>query len=86
MHKGGQGFQHCTVTGRAGSQACTQRWQLARMLSAGVWLLARCADLEGLGYDVRRFGFCLLALFGLGMIYRVAALAAMLLLYRDRQR
>ena len=74
------------VAGRADNQACSHRWQLANVLFAGVWLLARCADLEGLGYDVRRFGFCLLALFGLGMIYRVAALAAMLLLNRDKQR
>ena len=37
---------------------------------AGVWLLARCADLMGLEYDVRRFGLCLLALFGLGMMFR----------------
>jgi hypothetical protein len=37
---------------------------------AGVWLLARCADLMGLDHDVRRFGLCLLALFGLGMMFR----------------
>lgn len=37
---------------------------------AGVWLLARCADLQGLEYDVRRFGLCLLALFGLGLLFR----------------
>ena len=36
----------------------------------GVWLLARCADLQGLEYDVRRFGLCLLALFGLGLMFR----------------
>ncbi|GAB4817511.1 hypothetical protein N2152v2_004557 [Parachlorella kessleri] len=73
-------------------QTSFARWGLEGYVIAesnrltGVWLLARCADLEGLGYDVRRFGFCLLALFGLGMIYRVAALAAMLLLHRDKQR
>lgn len=43
----------------------------------GVWLLARCADLENLRYDVRRYGTCLLALFGLGLAFRAAALAAM---------
>lgn len=54
--------------------------------SAGVWLLARCADLQGLRYDVRNFGWCLLALFGLGVAFRVAAILCMLLLNRDRQR
>ncbi|KAL4449383.1 hypothetical protein ABPG77_007027 [Micractinium sp. CCAP 211/92] len=52
----------------------------------GVWLLARCADLQGLEYDVRRFGLCLLALFGLGLLFRVAALLAMFTLHRDKQR
>ncbi|KAL4448129.1 hypothetical protein ABPG75_005348 [Micractinium tetrahymenae] len=52
----------------------------------GVWLLARCADLQGLEYDVRRFGLCLLALFGLGLLFRAAALLAMFSLHRDKQR
>lgn len=52
----------------------------------GVWLLARCADLQGLEYDVRRFGMCLLALCGLGLLFRAAALLAMLTLHRDKQR
>lgn len=39
---------------------------------AGVWLLARCADLQGLEYDVRRYGLCLLALCGLGLMFRWA--------------
>lgn len=52
----------------------------------GVWLLARCADLQNLQYDVRRFGICLLALWGLGLMFRAAALLAMLSLHRDKQR
>ena len=56
------------------------------LLPAGVWLLARCADLAGLQYDVRNFGWCLLALFGLGLLFRAAALLAMLFLHRDKQR
>lgn len=52
---------------------------------AGVWLLARCADLQNLHYDVRHYGLCLLALFGLGLMFRVAALVAMLTLNRDKQ-
>lgn len=52
----------------------------------GVWLLARCADLQGLEYDVRRFGLCLLALFGLGLLFRATALLAMFSLHRDKQR
>ncbi len=51
-----------------------------------MWLLARCADLQGLEYDVRRFGLCLLALFGLGLMFRAMALVAMLTLHRDKQR
>lgn len=43
----------------------------------GVWLLARCADLMGLEYDVRRYGACLAALFGLGAGFRAVAAAAM---------
>ncbi|KAL4853041.1 ABC transporter G family member 28 [Chlorella vulgaris] len=52
----------------------------------GAWLLARCADLEALTYDTRHFGRCLLALFGLGLLFRGAALLAMTNLHRDKQR
>lgn len=52
----------------------------------GVWLLARCAELQSLEYDVRRFGACLAALFGLGLLFRALALLAMLTLHRDKQR
>lgn len=43
----------------------------------GVWLLARCADLQGLGYDVRRFTTCIVALFVLGACFRGLAVAAL---------
>lgn len=52
----------------------------------GVWLLARCADLQGLEYDVRRFGLCILALWLLGVLFRGLALLAMFTLHRDKQR
>lgn len=56
------------------------RWALEGMVVSesnrltGVWLLARCADLATLRYDVRRFGTCLLALVSLGAGFRAAAL------------
>lgn len=50
----------------------------------GVWLLARCADLVALQYDVRRFSFCLAALFALGLAFRAAALAC--LFWRRRRQ
>ncbi len=51
---------------------------------AGVWLLARCADLEGLGYSVNNFWACLAMLLALGAACRLAAAAAMLTLHRDQ--
>ena len=60
------------------------RWALEGLVIAesnrlvGVWLLARCADLMALGYDVRRFWQCLVGLVGLGVAAR--AVAAVLLL------
>lgn len=56
------------------------RWALEGMVVSesnrltGVWLLARCADLASLRYDVRRFGACLAALGALGLGARAAAL------------
>jgi len=64
---------------RAAQAMSFARWGLEGFVIAesnrltGVWLLARCADLEGLGYDVRRFGECLVALIVLGIVSRVAA-------------
>ena len=52
----------------------------------GVWLLARCADLEGLGYSVNAFWGCLGVLLGLGALWRACAAAAMLTLHRDKCR
>lgn len=45
---------------------------------AGVWLLARCATLSALGYDVRRLGTCIGALSALGLGTRAAALGVLL--------
>jgi ABC-type multidrug transport system ATPase subunit len=64
---------------RAAQAMSFARWGLEGFVIAesnrltGVWLLARCADLKGLGYDVRRFGECLVALIVLGIVSRVAA-------------
>ncbi len=43
-----------------------------------MWLLARCADLLALGYDVRRFKTCLLALTVLGFAARGLAFGLLL--------
>lgn len=40
----------------------------------GVWLLARCADLKMLGYDVRRFLTCVCCLFAIGVVCRLVAI------------
>lgn len=50
---------------------------------AGVWLLARCADLQGLGYSVASFWWCLAALGCIGVVTRVASIAAMFILHRS---
>lgn len=56
------------------------RWALEGFLIAesnrlrGVWLLARCADLAALDYDVRRFWMCLGTLVLQGIVARVMAL------------
>lgn len=55
-------------------------------VSAGVWLLVRCADLEGLGYSVTAFWACLGVLLGLGAFWRLCAAVAMLTLHRDKCR
>ncbi len=61
------------------------RWALEGFVIAesnrlsGVWLLARCADLLALGYDVRRFATCLVALTVLGILTRLVALCMLLL-------
>lgn len=61
------------------------RWALEGLVIAesnrlvGVWLLARCADLMALGYDVRRFWECLVALVGLGLGARAVALALLIM-------
>jgi ABC-type multidrug transport system ATPase subunit len=62
------------------------RWALEGFVIAesnrlsGVWLLARCADLLALGYDVRRFTSCLVALTALGVAARGLALGMLLLM------
>ena len=53
-------------------------------LGAGVWLLARCADLQGLGYSIGSFWACVGALAAGGLAARAAAVAAMFGLHRDR--
>lgn len=68
---------------RAAQALSFARWGLEGFVIAesnrltGVWLLARCADLKGLGYDVRRFGVCLVALVVLGIVSRVAAFVSL---------
>ena len=52
--------------------------QEALLLRTGVWLLVRCADLQGLGFDVTDFWFCLGMLFAIGAGFRIAACACML--------
>lgn len=42
----------------------------------GVWLLARCADLQALDMDVTHFGRCILMLAVIGIIFRSLAIAA----------
>lgn len=68
----------------AAQQFTFSRWALEGLVIAesnrltGVWLLARCADLAALGYDVRRFWLCLTALVGQGLAARAAAYCLLL--------
>lgn len=50
----------------------------------GVWLLARCADLSAMSYDITRFGYAVRVLVYIGFGSRLAACAAMLTLHRDK--
>ena len=52
----------------------------------GVWLLARCADLKGLGYEVTDYHKCLLMLFFIGAMFRCLALSCFYLLNKDKRR
>ncbi|KAK9815422.1 hypothetical protein WJX72_003407 [[Myrmecia] bisecta] len=52
----------------------------------GVWLLARCADLEGLNMDVTRFHLCLVMLVFIGLFFRSLACAGLYLLHRDKRK
>ncbi|KAG7670998.1 hypothetical protein KSW81_004425 [Nannochloris sp. 'desiccata'] len=62
------------------------RWSLEGFVIAesnrlsGVWLLARCADLLALRYDVRRFKLCLVALTVLGVAARGLALGMLVVM------
>ena len=51
----------------------------------GVWLLARCADLQQLNYSVAEFHLCLGMLVVIGLIFRVLALIGIYFLNRGRQ-
>lgn len=52
------------------------------VLTAGVWLLARCADLAAFSYDVTQFWYAIKVLFYIGLGSRLAACLAMLVLHR----
>jgi hypothetical protein len=51
---------------------------------AGVWLLARCADLAAFSYDVTQFWYAIKVLVYIGLGSRLAACLAMLTLHRDK--
>lgn len=53
---------------------------------SGVWLLARCADLEGLMYDVTEFHLCLGMLLAIGLVFRLAAVIALFTLHQSKQK
>jgi hypothetical protein len=75
-----QNGQHSTwfVSARMCNLTCTL------VLSAGVWLLARCADLAAFSYDVTQFWYAIKVLFYIGLGSRLAACLAMLMLHRSK--
>ncbi|KAK9815993.1 hypothetical protein WJX74_001345 [Apatococcus lobatus] len=68
------------------------RWGLEGFIIAeanrltGVWLLARCADLQGLDMQVTHFLTCLFSLFSIGLLFRSLACACLYALNRDKRR
>ncbi len=52
---------------------------------AGVWLLARCADLQAMHYDVTMFWTTIRVLGYIGLGFRLLASMSLLLLNRDKQ-
>jgi hypothetical protein len=58
-------------------------WMAASCV-AGVWLLARCADLAAMQYDVTQFWYAIKVLLYIGLGSRIAACLAMLTLHRDK--
>lgn len=67
-----------------GQSLSASRWALEGLVIAesnqltGVWLLARCADLAVLHYDVRRYWGCLGALVFMGLACRALALGILM--------
>jgi len=67
-----------------GQSLSASRWALEGLVIAesnqltGVWLLARCADLAALHYDVRRYWGCLGALIVMGLVCRGLALGILI--------
>jgi hypothetical protein len=53
-------------------------------ISAGVWLLARCADLAAFSYSVTRFWTAIKLLLYIGLTSRAAACLGLLTLHGDK--
>lgn len=84
------GHRSATCVGCSWLPACDLQWTRPEKRRLSLFfahlLLRRLPLLQGLHYDVRRFGWCLLALFSLGMAARLLAILCMMLLHRDKQR
>ena len=52
----------------------------------GVWLTARCATMQRLDMSMANYWRSLAALAGIGLRFRLAALACLFLVHRQRQR
>jgi hypothetical protein len=52
----------------------------------GVWLTARCATLQRLDMSMVNYWRSLAALAGIGLLFRLAALACLFLVHRQRQK
>lgn len=50
----------------------------------GVWLLARCADLKWMQYDINQFWHCIKVLVYIGFGSRITACLGLLVLNRDK--
>lgn len=64
--------------------AVTTSAALLLLLLSGVWLLARCADLKHMHYNINHFWQCFGVLVCIGVVSRATACLGLLVLHREK--